>query len=127
MRAWVCKLGRPKSNSLQVRTDRFHEEAERGDVDVGGRHGARGQPPQHVPRTSVDPVADHHRAELHPSFPRLTQYTLDQRRTANTVPVFTYHSRFISEGVAEASQIFHRDAHVLPKLLSFEEYCRRDR
>jgi hypothetical protein len=28
---------------------------------------------------------------------------------------------FIPEGVAEASQIFLRDAHVLPKLLSYEE------
>jgi hypothetical protein len=28
----------------------------------------------------------------------------------------TYHSRFISEGVAEVSQIFLRDTHVLPKL-----------
>jgi hypothetical protein len=30
--------------------------------------------------------------------------------------IHTYHSRFILEGVAEASQIFLRDAHVLPKL-----------
>jgi hypothetical protein len=29
--------------------------------------------------------------------------------------------------IAEASQIFLRDIHVLPKLLSNEEYCRRDR
>jgi hypothetical protein len=36
----------------------------------------------------------------------------------------TYYSRFIPEGVAEASQKFLRDAYVLPKLLSFEEYCR---
>jgi hypothetical protein len=28
-----------------------------------------------------------------------------------------HHSRFIPEGVAEASQIFLRDAHVLPKLV----------
>jgi hypothetical protein len=34
---------------------------------------------------------------------------------------------FIPEGVAEASKIFPRDAHVLPKLISFEEYCSRDR
>jgi hypothetical protein len=33
----------------------------------------------------------------------------------------------IPEGVAEASQVFFRDAHVLPKLLSYEEYCGRDR
>jgi hypothetical protein len=38
-----------------------------------------------------------------------------------------YHSRFIPEGVADASQIFLRDAQVLLKLLSYEEYCRRDR
>jgi hypothetical protein len=41
--------------------------------------------------------------------------------------IHTYHSRFISERVAEASQILLRDAHVLPKILSCEEYCRRDR
>jgi hypothetical protein len=41
--------------------------------------------------------------------------------------IHTYHSRFIPERVAEASQIFLRDAHVLPKLLSYKEYCRRDR
>jgi hypothetical protein len=34
--------------------------------------------------------------------------------------IHTYHSRFIPEGVAEASQIFLRDAHVLLKLLSYE-------
>jgi hypothetical protein len=39
--------------------------------------------------------------------------------------IHTYHSRFILE--AEASQIFLQDAHVLPKLASNEEYCRRDR
>jgi hypothetical protein len=35
----------------------------------------------------------------------------------------TYHSRFIPEGVAEVSQIFLRDTHVLPKLLSYDEHC----
>jgi hypothetical protein len=30
----------------------------------------------------------------------------------------TYHSGFIPEGVAEVSQIFLRDTHVLPKLVS---------
>jgi hypothetical protein len=34
--------------------------------------------------------------------------------------IHTYHSRFIPEGVAEASQIFLRDAHVLPQLFSYE-------
>jgi hypothetical protein len=37
---------------------------------------------------------------------------------------YTYHSRVIPQGVAEASQIFLRDAYVLPKLLSYEEYFR---
>jgi hypothetical protein len=32
----------------------------------------------------------------------------------------TYHLHFTPEGVAEASQIFLRDAHVLPKLFSYE-------
>jgi hypothetical protein len=41
--------------------------------------------------------------------------------------IHTYHSRFIPEGVAEASQILFPDAYVLPKLLSCEEYYRRDR
>jgi hypothetical protein len=39
----------------------------------------------------------------------------------------TYHLRFIPEEVAEVSQIFLRDTHVLPKLVSYEEHCRRDR
>jgi hypothetical protein len=39
----------------------------------------------------------------------------------------TYHSRFIPEGVSEESQILFRDNHVLPILLSYEKYCRRDR
>jgi hypothetical protein len=34
--------------------------------------------------------------------------------------IHTYHSRFIPEGAAEASQIFVRDAHVLLKLFSYE-------
>jgi hypothetical protein len=41
--------------------------------------------------------------------------------------IHTYRSRFIPEGVAEAFQIFLRDTHVLPKLVSYEEQCRRDR
>jgi hypothetical protein len=41
--------------------------------------------------------------------------------------IHTYHSRFIPEGVAEVSQIFLREPHVLPKLVSCEEHCRRDR
>jgi hypothetical protein len=31
--------------------------------------------------------------------------------------IYTYSSRFMPEGVAEASQIFIRDAHVLPKII----------
>jgi hypothetical protein len=38
------------------------------------------------------------------------------------IHIHTYHSRFIPEGVAEASQIFLRDTHVLPKLVSYEEH-----
>jgi hypothetical protein len=38
-----------------------------------------------------------------------------------------YHSRFIPGGVAGGSQMFLRDTHVLPKLVSYEEHCRRDR
>jgi hypothetical protein len=41
--------------------------------------------------------------------------------------IHTYYSRFIPEGVAEVSQIFIGDTHVLPKLVTYEEYCRRDR
>jgi hypothetical protein len=41
--------------------------------------------------------------------------------------VHTYHSRFIPVEVAEASQICLRDVHVLPKLFSYELYCKRDR
>jgi hypothetical protein len=40
---------------------------------------------------------------------------------------YTYHSQFIPEGIAEVSQIFLRDNHVLPKLVNFEEHRRRDR
>jgi hypothetical protein len=45
----------------------------------------------------------------------------------NLVIIHTYHSRFIPGGVAEVSQIFLRDTHVLPKLVSYEENCRRGR
>jgi hypothetical protein len=33
----------------------------------------------------------------------------------------TYHSRFIPEKVAQATQIIFRDAHVFLKLLSYED------
>jgi hypothetical protein len=42
-----------------------------------------------------------------------------------TTYIHTYHSHFIAEGVAEVSQIFLRDTHILPKLVSYEEHCRR--
>jgi hypothetical protein len=35
--------------------------------------------------------------------------------------IHTYHPRFITEGLAEAFRIFLRDAHVLQKLLSYED------
>jgi hypothetical protein len=35
--------------------------------------------------------------------------------------IHTHHSRFIFEGVAEVSQIFFPDTHVLTKLVSYEE------
>jgi hypothetical protein len=34
--------------------------------------------------------------------------------------IHTYHSRFIPEGAAEASQTLLRDTHALPELVSFE-------
>jgi hypothetical protein len=49
------------------------------------------------------------------------------RAMSADIKIHTYHSRFIPEGVAEASQTFLRDVHVLPKLLSYEVHCRRDR
>jgi hypothetical protein len=38
--------------------------------------------------------------------------------------IHTYRTRFIPEELAKASQVFLRDAHVFPKLLSYEEYYR---
>jgi adenylosuccinate synthase len=45
----------------------------------------------------------------------------------DTCHIHTYHSRFIPEGVVEVSQIFLRDTHILPKLVSYEKHCKRDR
>jgi hypothetical protein len=39
------------------------------------------------------------------------------RNSISCTYIHTYHSHFIPEGVAEVSQIFLRDAHVLPKLI----------
>jgi hypothetical protein len=44
-----------------------------------------------------------------------------------TFCIHTYRSRLIPKWVEEASQIFLWEAHVLRKLLSYEEYCRCDR
>jgi hypothetical protein len=63
---------------------------------------------------------------LHDEFYEFYQNGLAMRNTANVSPlpsdrslsqvyIHTYYSRFIPEGVAEASKIFLRDAHVLPK------------
>jgi hypothetical protein len=43
----------------------------------------------------------------------IVPYALD-----NYAYIHTYHSRIILEGVAELSQIFLLDTHVLPKLIS---------
>jgi hypothetical protein len=40
--------------------------------------------------------------------------------TIININIHTYHSLFIPEGIAEASRIILRDAHVLPKWLSYE-------
>jgi hypothetical protein len=50
-----------------------------------------------------------------------------ETKMVKVIDIHTYHSSCIAEWVAEASQIFLPDAHVLPRLLSYEEYCRRDR
>jgi hypothetical protein len=54
-------------------------------------------------------------------------YTIWSTYPKPTYVKHTYRSHFIPERVAEASQIFLRGTHVLPKLVSYEEYCRRDR
>jgi hypothetical protein len=41
--------------------------------------------------------------------------------------IWTYMLMLYPEWIAESSQIWLRDSHVLPKLLSYEEYCRRSR
>jgi hypothetical protein len=57
----------------------------------------------------------------------LSQHDEKQDAPTPLSGVHTYHSRLIPEGVAEVSQIFLRDTHVLPKLVSYQEHCRRDR
>jgi hypothetical protein len=41
--------------------------------------------------------------------------------------IHTNHSRLIPERVAETSQIFLRDTHILPKWLGYAKYCRHDK
>jgi hypothetical protein len=46
----------------------------------------------------------------------------------NKVELYIHTTHSLSpKGLAEVSQIFLRDTHVLPKLASYEEHCRRDR
>jgi hypothetical protein len=47
--------------------------------------------------------------------------SIHRNRQREATLFYTYHSRFIPEGVAEVSQILLRDTHVLPKLVSYEE------
>jgi hypothetical protein len=58
---------------------------------------------------------------------RMLRWMCGLTRMDRITYIHTYHSRFIPEGVTGASRIFLSDVHVLPKLLSYEEYCRRDR
>jgi hypothetical protein len=39
---------------------------------------------------------------------------------------FAYHSRFIPKGIVKAYKILFREAYILQKWLSYEEYCKRD-
>jgi hypothetical protein len=48
------------------------------------------------------------------------KYVIHHHHQPINVPTVMCHSRFTHEEVAEASQIFHRDAQVLPKLFSNE-------
>jgi hypothetical protein len=41
--------------------------------------------------------------------------------------LFKNRVKLIFEGVAEVSQVFLQDTHVLPTLVSYEEQCKRDR
>jgi hypothetical protein len=52
--------------------------------------------------------------KIHLLLKLLTLFALNER-------IHTYYTGIFPKGVAEASQIFLRDTHVLPKLLSHEE------
>jgi hypothetical protein len=56
----------------------------------------------------------------------MTHLYYTQPTTSQSPPLHTYHSRFIPEG-QEVSQIFLQDTLDLPKLVSYEEHCSRDR
>jgi hypothetical protein len=49
-----------------------------------------------------------------------TRGKVPQKKEFYQFYIHTYHSRFIAEGVAKVPKVFLRDAHVLPKLLSYE-------
>jgi hypothetical protein len=48
------------------------------------------------------------------------------RQSAKLSNLHTFHSRFTPKGVAGAYHIYIRNAHVLLKVLCYEEYCSRD-
>jgi hypothetical protein len=52
----------------------------------------------------------------------LTQTPHETTKKITYIHIHTYYSSFIPEGVAEVSQIFLRDTHVSPKLVSYEEH-----
>jgi hypothetical protein len=47
----------------------------------------------------------------------------DEASDIPTNILHTYHSPFILEEIAETSQIFLLDTHILPKWLSYEKYA----
>jgi hypothetical protein len=67
----------------------------------------------------------HYHHHLRPLIPLF--YQNETSGISHNTYIHIYRSRFIPEGVAGASPIFLRNAHVLLKLLSCEKYCRRDR
>jgi hypothetical protein len=86
--------------------DRVHDDVQvRGVPQRGGRAAAAP-----LGRRALPPAPSQPRPEV-PSHINTSTYI-------NT-SIHTYHSRFITESVAETSEIFLRDSHVLPKLLSY--------
>jgi hypothetical protein len=66
-------------------------------------------------------------SDISPRRPHFTKMRAKHKYFRRDVYDFLDTSDLFSFGVAEASQICFRDAHVLPKSLSYEEYWRRDR